>query len=132
MQEELDTLETQEWIDSVASVIREDGAELPIVKGVDFKVRRGEVVALIGESGSGKTTFLRSLAGLQNLPSAVINFNDEVWQNDQIFVPTHKAFRIRPVFLSGFWAPLILDFSLLKIKKYYKIILYHLLHLTIN
>ena len=27
MQEELDTLETQEWIDSVASVIREDGAE---------------------------------------------------------------------------------------------------------
>ena len=27
MQEELDSLETQEWIDSVASVIREDGAE---------------------------------------------------------------------------------------------------------
>ena len=42
--------------------VRDDGSELPIVKGVDFKVCRGEVVALIGESGSGKTTI--SLAAL--------------------------------------------------------------------
>ena len=44
------------------NALRDDGTELPIVKGVDFKVRRGEVVALIGESGSGKTTI--SLASL--------------------------------------------------------------------
>ena len=44
------------------NAIRDDGSELPIVKGVDFHVRRGEVVALIGESGSGKTTI--SLASL--------------------------------------------------------------------
>ncbi|RKF16291.1 dipeptide ABC transporter ATP-binding protein [Roseovarius spongiae] len=44
------------------SARREDGAEVPIVKGVNFTVRRGEVVALIGESGSGKTTI--SLAAL--------------------------------------------------------------------
>ncbi len=44
------------------NAVRDDGSELPIVKGVDFKVRRGEVVALIGESGSGKTTI--SLAAL--------------------------------------------------------------------
>lgn len=44
------------------SAIRDDGSELPIVKGVDFNVKRGEVVALIGESGSGKTTI--SLASL--------------------------------------------------------------------
>ena len=43
--------------------IRDDGSELPIVKGVDFKVRRGEVVALIGESGSGKTTISLSALG---------------------------------------------------------------------
>ena len=42
--------------------VQDDGSELPIVKGVDFKVCRGEVVALIGESGSGKTTI--SLAAL--------------------------------------------------------------------
>ncbi|HCP18226.1 MAG TPA: ABC transporter [Alphaproteobacteria bacterium] len=44
------------------SAIRDDGSELPIVKGVDFNVKRGEVIALIGESGSGKTTI--SLASL--------------------------------------------------------------------
>jgi peptide/nickel transport system ATP-binding protein len=43
--------------------VRDDGSHLPIVKGVDFKVRRGEVVALIGESGSGKTTISLSALG---------------------------------------------------------------------
>ena len=45
------------------SAIRENAEDLPIVKGVDFKVRRGEVVALIGESGSGKTTISLSALG---------------------------------------------------------------------
>ncbi len=34
-----------------------------IVKGVDFTVKKGEVLALIGESGSGKTTIALSLLG---------------------------------------------------------------------
>ena len=39
------------------------GEVLPIVKGVSFEVKRGEVVALIGESGSGKTTIALSSLG---------------------------------------------------------------------
>ncbi len=39
---------------------KEDGTPIPIVKGVSFNVKRGEVVALIGESGSGKTTIALS------------------------------------------------------------------------
>ena len=34
----------------------DEGVEIPIVKGVTFDVHKGQVVALIGESGSGKTT----------------------------------------------------------------------------
>ncbi len=35
---------------------KEDGTPVQIVKGVSFKVKAGQVVALIGESGSGKST----------------------------------------------------------------------------
>ncbi|SFU91268.1 peptide/nickel transport system ATP-binding protein [Pseudoduganella namucuonensis] len=41
----------------------DDGVEFPIVKGVDFAINQGEVLALIGESGSGKTTIALSLMG---------------------------------------------------------------------
>lgn len=41
---------------------RENGEPIPIVKGVSFDIQPGEVCALIGESGSGKTTI--SLASL--------------------------------------------------------------------
>ena len=49
--------------DLVISAVREDGSQLDIVKGVNFKVNKGEVVALIGESGSGKTTISLSALG---------------------------------------------------------------------
>lgn len=39
------------------------GAETEIVKGVSFAVKRGEVMGLIGESGSGKTTIALSVMG---------------------------------------------------------------------
>jgi len=42
---------------------QDDGGLLPIVKEVSFNVQPGEVVALIGESGSGKTTIALSMLG---------------------------------------------------------------------
>jgi peptide/nickel transport system ATP-binding protein len=46
---------------------QDDGDEVAIVKGVDFSVPRGEVLALIGESGSGKTTIALALLGYARL-----------------------------------------------------------------
>src|SRR5450830_41112 len=42
---------------------KDDGEDVVIVKDVDFSIARGEVLALIGESGSGKTTIALSLMG---------------------------------------------------------------------
>ncbi|GBR46299.1 ABC transporter ATP-binding protein [Neokomagataea thailandica] len=42
---------------------RGKGVELPIVQNVSFSVQRGDMLALIGESGSGKTTIALSLLG---------------------------------------------------------------------
>ena len=39
------------------------GRRLEIIKGVSFEIAPGEIVALIGESGSGKTTIALTLLG---------------------------------------------------------------------
>lgn len=51
------------------------------VRGLDLRVSRGEVVGLIGPDGAGKTSCLRTFAGLLR-PSAgrVEAFGHEVWQ----------------------------------------------------
>ncbi|HWX48949.1 MAG TPA: amino acid ABC transporter ATP-binding protein [Roseomonas sp.] len=39
--------------------VRKSFGNLEVLKGIDLEVRQGQVVSLIGASGSGKTTFLR-------------------------------------------------------------------------
>ncbi|EHK87546.1 dipeptide ABC transporter ATP-binding protein [Saccharomonospora azurea] len=45
------------------------------VDGVDLGVRRGEIVALVGQSGSGKTTLARTMLGLQKPTSGSVLFD---------------------------------------------------------
>ncbi|MGW7243164.1 ABC transporter ATP-binding protein [Streptomyces sp. NPDC054804] len=41
-----------------------EGAAVPAVQGVDFEVPEGELVLLVGPSGTGKSTILNSVSGL--------------------------------------------------------------------
>ncbi|MBA1376485.1 amino acid ABC transporter ATP-binding protein [Pseudomonas brassicacearum] len=49
--------------------------ELQILKGISLQVRRGEVVVLIGASGSGKTTFIRCINLLEDIQGGRIRVN---------------------------------------------------------
>jgi len=44
------------------------------VKGVDFEVRQGELVSLIGANGAGKTTTLKAITGIQPVADGDIQF----------------------------------------------------------
>ncbi|MFI7344096.1 nitrate/sulfonate/bicarbonate ABC transporter ATP-binding protein [Streptomyces sp. NPDC050085] len=51
--------------------------ELPVLSGIDLRIRDGEVVALLGKSGCGKSTLLRCLAGLLPASSGTVSYRGE-------------------------------------------------------
>ncbi|WP_460067875.1 molybdenum ABC transporter ATP-binding protein [Pseudomonas sp. H1_G08] len=59
---------------------------------VDLQVPGRGVTALFGDSGSGKTTCLRCIAGLERAEQGFVQINAEVWQDSAkgIFVQPHK------------------------------------------
>jgi polar amino acid transport system ATP-binding protein len=59
-----------------------------VLKQINLDVRQGEVLVLIGASGSGKSTVLRIMSGLETADAG------EVWVNE---VPLHDARRAREI-----------------------------------
>lgn len=55
--------------------------EVPAVVDVSFDVMPGEVLALVGQSGSGKTTVSRCVLGLENISSGRIDLEGERWDD---------------------------------------------------
>ena len=51
--------------------------KVPALKGIDFSVRRGEMVGVMGPSGCGKTTLLNCLSGLDSVDSGVVTIEGE-------------------------------------------------------
>ena len=50
--------------DNLVKIYKTDETEVMALQGLDCKVRRGELMAIIGNSGSGKSTFLNMIGGL--------------------------------------------------------------------
>lgn len=58
----------------------------PLLRGISFSVARGETVCLLGASGSGKSTILRIIAGLEEPESGEVR-----WEGQSLTgVPAHQ------------------------------------------
>ena len=54
-----------------------DGREIEVLKGVDFDFKRGEIAAIVGPSGVGKTTLLNLLGALDRPTGGNITFKGQ-------------------------------------------------------
>ena len=60
-----------------AKGITKSYGDLAVLKGVDIKIQKGEIVSIIGSSGAGKSTLLHILGTLDNPDSGSILINSE-------------------------------------------------------
>ena len=55
-----------------------------VLKGINFKIEKGQVISIIGPSGSGKSTLLRSLNFLETPNSGTITFGKDIFDAKNI------------------------------------------------
>ena len=54
-----------------------NGSDIKVLKNINFVINKNERVAIIGESGSGKTSLLMLMSGLENPTTGSIFFDNE-------------------------------------------------------
>ena len=54
-----------------------NGSDIKVLKNINFVIKKNERVAIIGESGSGKTSLLMLMSGLENPTTGSIFFDNE-------------------------------------------------------
>ncbi|MGL4521594.1 MAG: ABC transporter ATP-binding protein [Bacilli bacterium] len=55
-----------------------------VLNDISFELQKGQVLGFIGRNGAGKTTFLRTLLGIYDLPSGSITWNGEDFRKSGI------------------------------------------------
>jgi len=65
------------------------------VKNISFDIKKGNIVAIIGESGSGKSTLLKCIYGLLKVDSGEVLFEGKrILGPDEQLIPGHKQMKM--------------------------------------
>jgi iron(III) transport system ATP-binding protein len=67
-----------------------ENAKQPTIDCFSLDIKKGEVISILGESGSGKSTILRLIAGLEAPSSGVIEVSERVLSSPKEFIPPEK------------------------------------------
>ncbi|WP_246946076.1 ABC transporter ATP-binding protein [Bacillus pinisoli] len=62
----------------------------PTIKDFSLQIEKGEIVSILGESGSGKSTILRLVTGLEIPNSGSISINNRTIFDEVTFIPPEK------------------------------------------
>jgi peptide/nickel transport system ATP-binding protein len=73
----------------------EEGVDVPIVHGADFSLNKGEVLALIGESGSGKSTIALSLMGYARAGCRIVGGSVRIGDVDVLKLSSAELAKLR-------------------------------------
>jgi lipoprotein-releasing system ATP-binding protein len=61
----------------IAENLKKNYGDLPVLKGIDVAIKKGEIVSIIGSSGAGKSTLLHILGTLDEPDSGSLSINDK-------------------------------------------------------
>lgn len=61
-----------------------------VIDNFNLDIKQGEIISILGESGSGKSTILRLISGLENPCSGTIIINNKVMSDDKTFILPEK------------------------------------------
>mgnify|MGYP005680835405 FL=1 len=61
-----------------------------ILDGLNLSINKGQFIAITGVSGSGKTSLLRIICGLEKSNDGEVHLDNNILLNDKISIPTEK------------------------------------------
>jgi len=61
-----------------------------ILDGLNLSINKGQFIAITGVSGSGKTSLLRIICGLEKPNDGEVHLDNNILLNDKISIPTEK------------------------------------------